>query len=308
MATISELMRWITSLIPNTNTSSVNVPQYIESNVEKFRDQPEIANQFKTLWSLGSSLLDDTRENIINAYNVFEESTNPAFRQYMQTSLSQWDKLLSGIDKQRQQVESFYWPWGQAENMINDYIVKYWNRIAQQAAWSQALAKSTWIRSGASQAAVRAWVSQQQALDADNLIKFQEKKVGDLTNLYNTYNTLISQLRAEASWANQQYVIQPLAMMLERQSGIANALVNNEAQLNQMKISLATAWSWSSSSWLWLDGIMSIVNSMIAADPELTFEEAFSKANDFVLWWSTWTWTQIELPQTWTWSIWTGNV
>ena len=77
MATISELMRWITSLIPNTNTSSVNVPQYIESNVEKFRDQPEIANQFKTLWSLGSSLLDDTRENIINAYNVFEESTNP---------------------------------------------------------------------------------------------------------------------------------------------------------------------------------------------------------------------------------------
>jgi len=30
-------------------------------------------------------------------------------------------------------------------------------------------------------------------------------------------------------------------MMLERQSGIANALVNNEAQLNQMKISLATA-------------------------------------------------------------------
>ena len=50
MATISELMRWITSLIPNTNTSSVNVPQYIESNVEKFRDQQKLLiNQ--NLWS-----------------------------------------------------------------------------------------------------------------------------------------------------------------------------------------------------------------------------------------------------------------
>ena len=37
----------------------------------------------------------------------------------------------------------------------------------------------------------------------------------------------------------------------------------------------ATAWSWSSSSWLWLDGIMSIVNSMIAADRELTLRSIF---------------------------------
>jgi hypothetical protein len=62
-----------------------------------------------------------------------------------------------------------------------------------------------------------------------------------LTNLYNTYNTLISQLRAEASTANSQFILQPLSAMLERQSNIANSLVNNEAQLNQLKIQMSTA-------------------------------------------------------------------
>lgn len=287
MATISELMKSVTNIVPNTQ-SNINIPQYTQANIERFKDQPEIANQFKALGSLGSGMLDNARDNIINAYNVFEESTNPAFRNYMQTSLSEWNKILWDIDKQRKQAESFYWPWGQAEKMINDYVVKYWDRIAQQAAGNQALAKNIGIRSWASQSAVRAGVSQQQALDADNLIKFQEKKVWDLTNLYNTYNNLISTLRAEASWANQQFILQPLATMLERQSNIASALVNNEAQLNQMKMQLATAWNSSSS---WLDPMWLLALFMQSWD---NYETAANKV-ERIMWWNNNEWTNIDI-------------
>lgn len=241
MVSISELL-WYTGV----NNNTISAPAQLSQRTEKFADMPSIANQFKVLSSWRDSALNDVRNNIVNAYNVFEESTNPAFRQYIGTSLSQWRQLLSDIDKQRSGVESYYWPGWTAEKMIDEYVTKYGNLIAQQAAWNQALAKNIWLRSGASASAVRAGVTAQQAADAQKLIQFQEKKVADLTNLYNTYNTLISQLRTEASTANQSYILQPLAQILDRQTQIASALVNNEAQLNQLRLSTKnTTNSWS---------------------------------------------------------------
>lgn len=224
-----QLLGWV-------NSNPIDFNNYIESQVTKYADIPAIANQFKELWNFKSSLFNDARNNIVNAYNVFEESTNPAFRNYIQTSLSKGNQILSDIDLQKNQAESYYWPGGQAENMINEYLTKYWNTLATKTAENQALAKNVWIRSWASASAVRAGQAAQEALDADNIIKFQEKKVTDLTNLYNTYNTLISQLRSEASTANQAYIIQPLAQILDRQTTIAKALVDNEANLNALKL------------------------------------------------------------------------
>lgn len=231
MAGISELL-WLTWWTTQTNT-----PAYLLQQIAKFSDNPNIANQFKVLSAWRDSALNDVRNNIVNAYSVFEEATNPAFRQYIGTSLSQGKQLLSDIDKQRSGVETYYWPGGTAEKMIDEYVTKYWSLIAQQAAGNQALAKNIWLKSWASVSAVRAGVTAQQAADAQKLIQFQEKKVADLTNLYNTYNTLISQLRTEASTANQSYILQPLAQILDRQTQIASALVNNEAQLSQLRLS-----------------------------------------------------------------------
>lgn len=223
-------------LLGGVNSNPIDFNNYIESQVTKYADTPAIANQFKELWNFKSSLFNDARNNIVNAYNVFEETTNPAFRNYIQTSLSSGNKILSDIDAQKNQAESYYWPGGQAETMINEYLTKYWNTLATKTAENQALAKNIGIRSWASASAVRAGVAAQEALDTDNIIKFQEKKVTDLTNLYNTYNTLISQLRTEASTANQAYIIQPLAQILDRQTTIAKALVDNEANLNALKL------------------------------------------------------------------------
>lgn len=250
MASISELL-WLTW----TNNTITNTQTYLDQQAEKFADMPSVANQFKILSSWRNSALNDVRNNIVNAYSVFEESTNPAFRQYIWTSLSHGKQILADIDKQKAGVETYYWPGWIAEKMIDEYITKYGAVIAQQAAWNQALAKNIWIRSGASASAVRAWVTAQQAADAQKIIQFQEKKVADLTNLYNTYNTLISQLRTEASTANQSYILQPLAQILDRQTQIASALVNNEAQLNQLRLS---SWWWTPSwssplAWLSLD-------------------------------------------------------
>jgi hypothetical protein len=45
-------------------------------------------------------------------------------------------------------------------------------------------------------------------------------------------------LRAESSTANQAYILQPLAQILDRQTTIAKALVDNEANLNNLKLQL----------------------------------------------------------------------
>lgn len=294
MVSISEFSQSILGWVPTYTRPRIDSDQYINNMSEKFQDNPEIANQFKILWWFKSWLLNDSRKNIINAYNIFEESTNPAFRNYMQTSLSQWSKMLSDIDRQRQQAEAYYWPWWEAERMIDDYVVKYGNLIAQQAQWSQALAKNVWTRAGGSQAAIRAWVSQQQAMDAENLIKFQEKRVGDLTNLYNIYNNLISSLRAESAWANQQFIIQPLAQALERQTQIAGALVQNEAQLNNMRIQMSMAASGSGSK-----NPMDIFNYFKSAG--FSDEDATTMTNQLLGWATNTTWTNEKLTYNTSW-------
>lgn len=233
MANLSQLL-WLaptTNVVPDINT-------YIQQNIDKYADTPSIANQFKNLWSLKNSTLNDARNNIVNAYSLFEESTNPAFRNYIWTALSSGKKMLADIDKQKSNVESFYGTWWTAENLINDYVTNYGNAITQQSAWAQSLAKNIWIKSWASESATLAWVNEQKNAYIWKMVELQEKKVTDLTNLYNTYNTLISSLRNEASNVNQSYVLQPLAQILDRQSTIAQALVSNEASLNEMKVKL----------------------------------------------------------------------
>lgn len=285
---INQLMQQFSWTIPNRNNyNNMDTNAYINSNIEQYLDQPWIANQFKALGSLKSWLLNDSRNNIINAYNIFEESTNPAFRQYLETNLNEWKKMLFDIDKQKQGVESWYWPGWEAEWLINEYITKYWDRITQQAQTNQALAKNTWVRTWASNAAVRAGVAQQQALDADNIIKFQEKKVWDLTNLYSTYNSLISWLRAEAGWVNQQFIIQPLAQALDRQSQIAQALVQNEASLNQMRMQMSQASSWSANAWLNQDLFMYDYLSKKKA-------KHLRKNWCFQIWWLKWWTNKVE--------------
>lgn len=248
----------------NTQNNPVDFTEYVNSQTQKYADVPSIANQFKELWNFKSSLFNDARNNIVNAYSMFEETTNPAFRNYMQTALTQWNKMISDIDKQRAQAESYYWPGWIAENMINDYLIKYGNSLATKTAENQALAKNTWIRSWASAAAVRAWVAAQQTLDTDNIIKFQEKKVADLSTLYNTYNNLISQLRAESSTANQAFILQPLAQMLDRQTNIAKALVDNEASLNALKLQYWLAQK-STTNTDWITTDQEKVNKIMAA-------------------------------------------
>lgn len=246
----------------NSRTNQWDIDRYLNNNIEKYANTPAIANQFKALGGFKNSAMEDVRQNIINAYNVFEESTNPAFRNYIQTSMSGGKKMLADIDKQRQFVEQYYWPGGEAEKAINEYVTKYGDSLAAKSAQAQSLAKNTWIRSGASQSAIRAWVAQQQALDVDNLIKFQENKVNSLTNLYNQYNTLISGLRAEASTANQAYILQPLATILERQQTIASALVQNEAQLNSLRLSTG---SWTTTWNASLDAFNQLISSFRTA-------------------------------------------
>lgn len=274
MATLDELMRWL-----STTNTPINWQTYLNNNIEKYTNTPEIANQFKVLSWLRNSALNDVRNNIIDSYNIFEQATNPAFRQYINTSLSQGNKILSEIDKQKADVEKFYWEWWTAQTMIDDYIVKYWNALTQQSAWNQALAKNTALKSWASTSAVRAAVTSQQQADASKLLEFQSKKVADLTNLYNTYTWLISQLRAEASTANQSYILQPLAQILDRQTQIASALVQNEATLNQMKLSTWTNTA-TTNNLSWLSELI----KKYEADPDsLTAPEWSVMAS--VIWW-----------------------
>ena len=267
------------------NSNQWNIDTYLNTNMERYKDVPEIANQFKALAWFKNSTMEDVRQNIINAYNLFETSTNPAFRNYIETSLSSGKKILSDIEKQRQFAEQYYWPGGEAEKMINEYVTKYGDSLAAKSAQAQSLAKNIWIRSGASASAVRAWMAQQEALDIDNLIKFQENKVNSLTNLYNQYNQLISWLRAEASTANQAYILQPLSTILERQSQIASALVKNEAQLNSLRLS-----SWgSSSSGTWMLDLLNAYASLLNQNwgsntNKQTWQEAIDAAKNAKTW------------------------
>ena len=291
MATLDEIMRWLSW--SNTN---INWQTYLNNNIEKYTNTPEIANQFKVLSWLRSGALADASNNIIDAYNIFEQATNPAFRQYIDTSLSQGSKILSEIDKQKADVEKFYWPWGTAQTLIDDYIVKYGNALTQQSAGNQALAKNTALKSGASTSAVRAAVTSQQQADSSKLLEFQSKKVADLTNLYNTYTWLISQLRAEASTANQSYILQPLAQILDRQTQIASALVQNEATLNQMKLASSGSPAQTTQS---LSAINELINKY-ETDPDSLSASEMTVLQ--TIWWTIWLlwWQQQQTEQTWT--------
>lgn len=294
MATLDEIMRWLTWANP-----AVDWQSYLNTNIDKYSNTPEIANQFKVLSWLRSWALKDAQTNIIDAYNVFEQATNPAFRQYINTSLSQWNKILSEIDKQKASVESFYGEWWTAQKMIDDYIIKYGNALTQQSAGNQAIAKNTALNSWASQSAVRAAVTSQQNADATKLLEFQSKKVSDLSTLYNTYTWLISQLRAEASTANQSYILQPLAQILDRQTQIASALVQNEATLNQYKLAL---WKGTSTKSTWVDW-KTVIADYIANPTKYSSWDTALILEQMKTLWITWSILNWSGSSTWTWFI-----
>lgn len=155
------------------------------------KTNPTLANQFQALSNDYNDNFLQTGNVITWLYNDYNNLLTNEAQTLQWVNQWVWNDIISRLNEAQNIVVWQYWPQWKLTNTINDYYNwLYWFLNQQWADQIQAIANE-WIRRWSSIWAIRAAQASQNKSSLDNYLKAKNQEIGNLDNLYKTYNSYI---------------------------------------------------------------------------------------------------------------------
>lgn len=235
MATISELINWIWTWQQSFNAAfspTISNPT-IANNKSVYDTYIDALNRTNTS-------LNSIQKDVLGNYAAYEDTFLPYINQYFNNSQRILNETVPQINSNIAQVRSLYAPGWEQSNNIQSLYDNLRKSAQYNLAMNQNLAENSALRSGASNNAVAAARATAQANALDSLNKLESQRVSDLSNLYNNFFNLESQLRNERVNTQTNFDLNPLLNLAQQRQSIGNALVQTLPSLIAQ---------WSSNAW-----------------------------------------------------------
>lgn len=216
-------------------------PDYAESRINQFNNVPQVADAFRATLGARNDILGNTQNNLLWLYDTFQKVTNPTFESFVNESISWGRDLLRDLGRQRQQVESQFWPQGTLTRWLDDYFTRMGSILENRAWGNQAAIDAAARASGASRGWIASARARQWLQDEENILRFQEGRVNALMNAYNTFQNLLWGIQDRAANVRSNFIINPYLQMAQRQDQLAWDVLQQQASLEQMRAQQALA-------------------------------------------------------------------
>ncbi len=211
----------MTSLADNFNTN--------------YARNPWVANRFQAVlndyWQASKS-----QNQILDFFNQYEKAIDPYLNNYADANQKIWEDIVWKLNGLKDQFTSQYWPEGEQRKRMSDYYSSVADVLANEqvntANEIDAQARQSWASLWATRNA------RNQALQ-NNLklaTEYKSKEVADYDNLYKTLNEYLKWYIEAYGNSQDKYVKDTYAKLLEFKNGLWSALLQTQAQLEELKI------------------------------------------------------------------------
>lgn len=209
-------------------------------------------------WSSQASMLLNQYANDVLPSNTIGDLYSNYYNNVFQPSNSQYEKILSSVDKDYknrigsafQSAQDEYWPqWvlrKQIEDLYNNQAVSLANRFSGQQALNAALWVNQWLDPNQVNIANNIlWADAN-----DQILKFRQGQLWALDNLTKTYLDYYNKFNDNYGASNDKYVVNTAAQLKQLRDSLTEMSLNQALQ-KQMMDYQKSLWGWGGWTWGW---------------------------------------------------------
>lgn len=271
----------------------------LQSQIDYFSwvNQPYVSDAFRSIKNERDWLFGSFRNDLLDQYDAFQNSINPSFNQFLQTSSNIADQLLPQINQQWQLIQQKFWPEWEFVWQANAYYKNLANAVNNAISGNISWAQNQAVRSGASQTAINQALQQARSAWLNDIAKIQAEKLAQQQSMLTNFLQLQDALRKQKFDYQNELIRNPLLALNERVSQIGQSLLGwlqgiSNAEMQQLLLdrarSQAGGWGgwWGWGGW----GLMTDFNRQVDINSSLSAPTDI-KSN-------------IEIPVDWVWYPW----
>lgn len=229
-------------LKPLTNDIDRNLNQQIDYFNGQWNTW--VADIFRGIQNERTWVLWSFKNWLIDQFDAFEQSLNPSFNQFLQSSSDTARRVIPEIQQQSQFVRQQFWPDGEITWQANRFFWNLLNAVNNNISWQMSRSRNQASRQWASQSALNAALNEARNAWLSDLVSVQSQKLQEQQKLLNNFLQLQDSLRSQRISAEDSLIRQPLLSLNERINSLGTQLLTGLNSVDELWLQRQLAWLW----------------------------------------------------------------